>query len=53
MKVYPRSNYDKKKCRNANYEYMAEKKPVTQKDFLAKIAFERKPYFMKKESEND
>lgn len=46
MKIYPKSDFDKKKCRNASYEYMSNSKPVVNKDYQAKITFERKPYHL-------
>ena len=52
MKVFPKSDYDKKKTRDASYEYMSNRKPVVGKDFEAKMAFERKPYHMRKEQKN-
>lgn len=53
MKPRVRTKKEKELWRNANYEYMTNKKYVSAKDNMAKIAFERKPYHLQKEEDDD
>lgn len=46
MKVFPKSQFDKKQSRNALYDYLAKKETLDWKDSYSKFLFHQKPWYM-------